>query len=212
MAGIITSLEVQKRNHQRLNVYLDGEYAFGLSRFVGAWLQVGQELSEEKISELLEDDSQEVAYQLSIRFIDYRLRTSSEVEKHLRKKGIQDQVINSVIERLEKNGLLNDENFAKTWIENRSEFRPRSHRLLSAELRSKGVKTEIIQDVLESASPDEDLAYSAAKKRIRRYEHLEWQDFRRKLGSYLARRGFSYSTIRPVVDQVWIEMDKETST
>ena len=122
MAGIITSLEVQKRNHQRLNVYLDGEYAFGLSRFVGAWLQVGQELFEEKISELLEDDSQEIAYQLSIRFIDYRLRTSSEVEKHLRKKGIQDQVINSVIERLEKNGLLNDENFAKTWIENRSEF------------------------------------------------------------------------------------------
>lgn len=209
MSRTITGLKVQKRNHQRLSVYLDDEYAFGLSRIVAAWLHVGQELSEEKIAELLADDALEAAYQKSIKFIGYRVRTSSEVERHLRKKGIEPQVISSVKERLEANGLLNDENFAKNWIENRNEFRPRSHRLLTSELRNKGVNSEIIQDVIESTTPEDELAYLAAKKRIRRYEHLEWQDFQRKLGSFLVRRGFSYSTIKPVVHQVWLEKNQE---
>ena len=209
MSRTITGLKVQKRNHQRLSVYLDDEYAFGLSRIVAAWLHVGQELSEEKIAELLADDALEAAYQKAMKFIGYRVRTSSEVERHLRKKGIEPQVISSVKERLEANGLLNDENFAKNWIENRNEFRPRSHRLLASELRNKGVNSEIIQDVIESTTPEDELAYLAAKKRIRRYEHLEWQDFQRKLGSFLVRRGFSYSTIKPVVHQVWLEKNQE---
>jgi regulatory protein len=209
MSRTITGLKVQKRNHQRMSVYLDGEYAFGLSRYVAAWLHVGQELSEEKIANLLADDAQESAYQKSIKFIGYRIRTSSEVEKHLRKKGIESQVIRSVVERLEMSGLLNDESFAKNWIENRNEFRPRSHRLLASELRNKGVNSEIIQNVIESTTPEDELAYLAAKKRIRRYEHLEWQDFQRKLGSFLARRGFSYSTIKPVVHQVWMEKNQD---
>jgi regulatory protein len=209
MSRTITGLKVQKRNHQRLSVYLDDEYAFGLSRIVAAWLHVGQELSEEKIAELLADDGLETAYQKSIKFIGYRVRTSSEVERHLRKKGIEPQVISRVQERLEANGLLNDKSFAKNWVENRNEFRPRSHRLLASELRNKGVNSEIIQDVIESTTPEDELAYSAAKKRIRRYEHLEWQDFQRKLGSFLVRRGFSYSTIKPVVHQVWLEKNQE---
>ena len=209
MSRTITGLKVQKRNHQRLSVYLDDEYAFGLSRIVAAWLHVGQELSEEEIAELLADDALETAYQKSIKFIGYRIRTSSEVERHLRKKGIEPQVISRVQERLEANGLLNDKSFAKNWIENRNEFRPRSHRLLASELRNKGVNSEIIQDVIESTTPEDELAYSAAKKRIRRYEHLEWQDFQHKLGSFLVRRGFSYSTIKPVVHQVWLEKNQE---
>jgi len=209
MAKRITGLQVQKRNNQRLNIYLDGEYAFGLSRYVAAWLQVGQELTEEKISALLVDDAVESAYQKSTKFIGYRMRTTSEVDKHLTKKGIEPQVIGQVIERLNENGLLNDEGFAKMWIENRSEFRPRSQRLLALELRRKGINSETIQNVIERTPPEDELAYLAAKKRIRRYENLEWQDFQRKLGSHLARRGFSYSTIKPVVYKVWTEKNQD---
>jgi regulatory protein len=190
-------------------VYLDGDYSFGLSRFVAAWLHVGQELTEEKITELLADDAQESAYQKSIKYIGYRIRTTSEVDKHLRKKGIEPQVITRVIARLEEHGQLNDENFAQMWIENRNEFRPRSHRLLAYELRSKGINEEIIQNIIERTTPEDELAYLAAKKRIRRYEHLDWQDFQRKLGSYLARRGFSYAAIKPVVSQIWAEKNQD---
>lgn len=103
MAKKITSLKVQKRNYQRLNVYLDGDYAFGLTRYVAAWLHVGQELTEEKISELLSKDAQETAYQQAIRFIGYRIRTTTEVKRHLSKKGIEEQQIIQVIDRLEEN-------------------------------------------------------------------------------------------------------------
>ena len=210
MAKKITSLKVQKCNYQRLNVYLDGDYAFGLTRYVAAWLHVGQELTEEKISELLSKDAQETAYQQAIRFIGYRIRTTTEVKRHLSKKGIEEQQIIQVIDRLEENGLLNDTNFAQMWIENRNEFRPRSHRLLASELRNKGITSEIIQDTLEDTTPEEDLAYFAAQKRIRRYEHLEWREFHRKLGSYLAGRGFSYSIIKPVIDKLWSEKNQDS--
>lgn len=209
MAKRITGLQVQKRNNNRLNIYLDGEYAFGLSRYVAAWLQVGQDLTEEKITALMADDAVEAAYQKSTKFIGYRMRTTSEVDKHLTKKGIEPQIIGQVIERLNENGLLNDEGFAKMWIENRSEFRPRSQRLLAMELRRKGINSETIQNVIERTPPEDELAYLAAKKRIRRYEHLDWQDFQRKLGSHLTRRGFSYSTIKPVVYKVWTEKNQD---
>jgi regulatory protein len=208
MVQKISGLKAQKRNPQRLNVYLDGEFAFGLSRYTAAWLQVGQELTEERIEELLIQDAQETAYQAAAKFIGYRIRTTSEIEKYLNGKGIEQPIINQVIERLTSNGLLDDKFFAHLWIENRNEFRPRSRRLLTSELKNKGISLEIIEDALKDTMPEEELAYLAAQKRVRRYEHLEWNPFYQKMGSYLARRGFSYSIIRPVIEQIWKEKHK----
>lgn len=209
MAKQITALKAQKRNHQRVNVYLDGEFAFGLSRIVGAWLHVGQELSAEKIAELKVEDELEFAYQRAIRFIGYRIRSVAEVQHKLNQQDINTVVIESVIERLQKNGLLDDLSFAQMWIENRNEFRPRSHRMLAIELKKKGIQSDIISEIIEETTSDEVLAYTAAKKQTRKYKPLEWQEFRSKLSSFLARRGFSYSTINPTVNQVWAERDPE---
>ena len=209
MGKQITALKAQKRNHQRVSVYLDGDFAFGLSRIVAAWLHVGQELSTEKIAELKIEDELEFAYQRAIRYIGYRMRSVSEVQHKLKQQDIDTVVIENVIERLQKSGLLNDLSFAQMWIENRSEFRPRSHRMLAVELKKKGIQSDIISQIIEETTSDEILAYTAAKKQARKYKHLEWQDFRRKLSSFLARRGFSYSTINPTVNQVWAERDPE---
>lgn len=210
MGKQITALKAQKRNHQRVSVYLDGDFAFGLSRIVAAWLHVGQELSTEKIAELKIEDELEFAYQRAIRYIGYRMRSVSEVQHKLKQQDIDTVVIENVIERLQKSGLLNDLSFAQMWIENRSEFRPRSHRMLAVELKKKGIQSDIISQIIEETTSDEILAYTAAKKQARKYKHLEWQDFRRKLSSFLARRGFSYSTINPTVNQVWAERDPES--
>jgi len=210
MGKQITALKAQKRNHQRVSVYLDGEFAFGLSRIVAAWLHVGQELSAEKIAELKVEDELEFAYQRTIRYIGYRMRSVSEVQQYLNQQGIDIVVIENVIERLQKSGLLDDLSFARMWIENRNEFRPRSHRMLAIELKKKGIQSDIISQIMEETTSDEVLAYTAAKKQARKYMPLEWQEFRRKLSSFLARRGFSYSTINPTVNQVWAERDPES--
>ncbi len=206
MGKKITALKAQKRNHQRVSVFLDGEYAFGLSRIVAAWLQVGQELSDEKIEELKDQDDLEVAYQKAIKLISYRIRSESEIRRYLQDQGIPFETIEEISVRLKRNGMVDDLNFARVWVENRNEFRPRSHRMLGIELQRKGIPQEIISQIIEETPPDDILAYNAAQKQVRRYKRLEWDDFRRKLTSFLARRGFSYETTKPIVNQVWAEL------
>jgi regulatory protein len=205
MEKTITAIKVQKRDKQRVNIYVDGEFTFGVSRIVAAWLQVGQTLTDEKISQLRSEELDEVAYRRALKIISYRNRSVSEVRQHLRKKQIPDEVIDHVVDRLDQNGLLDDNQFANLWVENRNEFRPRSHRMLAIELRKKGIGEDIITQVLENTTADEELAYNAAQKQVRRYSTLDWQDFRRKLGSFLARRGFSYETVNLTVHQIWVE-------
>lgn len=195
---------MQKRNTNRVNVYLDDEYAFGLSRIVAAWLYIGQELSDEKITELKTDDSYEVAYQQAINFLSYRARSQTEVINHLKKHDIDDEIIERVMQRLQSSELVNDERFVRNWIENRNEFRPRGQRALAFELRQKGIPEDVIRTNLNELD-EEQLAYTAAQKQAKKYIALQWPDFRKKMYSFLARRGFSYEVSVPVVARVWQE-------
>ncbi len=99
MAHIISDLSVQKRNPQRVNVYLDGEYAFGIARIVAAWLQVGQAISDEKIAQLRDQDERETAYQVALDFINYRPRTEAEIRKNLNRRGVKEEITQYVLDR-----------------------------------------------------------------------------------------------------------------
>ena len=204
----ITALEVQKRNPNRVNVHLDGEFAFGLARIVAAWLRVGQELSDEKIEQLQAEEARERAFQQAMLFLSYRARSESEIRQNLRKHEISEPVIEQTLERLRQGGLANDNQFARTWVENRSAFRPRSRRLMAMELRQKGLNDEAVSSAIADVD-DESLAYEAARKRAVRFKGLEWNEFRKKLSDFLARRGFSYSVVAPVVTRIWNEAHKD---
>jgi regulatory protein len=204
----ITHLTVQKRNPQRVNVHLDGEYAFGLSRITAAWLEVGQVLSEDKIREIQAADKLEAAYQTAYNFLSYRPRSGNEVRLNLVKHGFSEEVILEVIERLSRNGLVDDRKFAQTWVENRSEFRPRSRFALKVELRQKGIDDEVIEGILNSLDEDE-LAYQAALKQSHKYAGLDWVDFRKKMSAFLTRRGFPYAVTAPIVEKIWSQEPNE---
>ncbi len=210
MTRKVTALKLQKRNRNRVNLYLDGEFALGLARIVAGWLEVGQELSEEKIAELQSQDEHEVAYQRALNFLSYRIRSEAEIRRNLQKHQVAEESCHAVITRLQRANLVNDAEFAQTWVENRSEFRPRGRRALRMELRKKGLNQEIIEQALEKIDEDT-LAYQAARKKVRKLENLEWAEFRKKLGGFLARRGFNYATISPIVSQVWAELDNDQS-
>lgn len=201
----ISAVTLQQKNPQRMNIYLDGEYAFGLSRIVAAWLEVGQELSEEKVASLLAEDAIEVAYQKALHFLGYRPRSSAEVRQNLTKRGISDDLVEQTVTRLQQAGLVNDQEFASAWVENRNTFQPRSRSALRMELHRKGLNDEVIQPVLDEQVEEPALARVAARKYAHRLAGLEWPEFRRKLGGFLARRGFSYDTLTPVVSEIWKE-------
>ena len=191
-----------------MNIHLDGEFAFGLARIVAAWLKVGQELSEEKIEQLQAEDARERAYQQSMLFLSYRARSESEIRKNLLKHEIPEAVIEQTLERLRRDGLANDKEFASTWVENRTTFRPRSRRMMAMELKQKGLDQEAIQSAIETVDEDA-AAFEAAQKRAARFKDLEWNDFRRKLSDFLGRRGFSYSVIAPIVTRIWNEVHED---
>jgi regulatory protein len=200
----ITAIKVQKRNSNRVNIYLDGEFAFGLDRTVAAWLSVGQHLEERKIVDLQADDTRERAYQQALLFLSYRARSEKEIRQNLKKHEISEAVIEGTLEQLRQAGYANDEQFARAWVENRSTFRPRGRRALRMELRQKGLDDSIIDSVIAQVD-DDSLAYAAGEKKARKLKGLEWPEFRKKLAAFLARRGFSYATIPPIVQQLWEE-------
>lgn len=201
MAGTITALRLQKRNKDRVNVYLDGRFAFGLAAIAAANLRVGQTLSDEEIARLQEKDDVERAYEHALNFLSYRPRSEAEVRRNLREKSTEDEVTEAVIERLTRAGLLDDHEFARYWIENRREFSPRGVRALRYELRQKGVPDSVIAEALAGLD-DEASARQAAESAARRLAHLEPADFCRRLEAYLMRRGFSYAVIEPLVKEM----------
>jgi regulatory protein len=206
----ITGLKLQKRNKERVNVYLDGAFAFGLSKIVAAWLHTGQELSEEKIAELQAQDNVEIALQRALNYLSYRPRSEKEVRQNLKKHDTHPGVIDEIIDRLKRGGLVNDSSFAELWVENRSEFRPRGARMLRSELWQKGISDEVISETLDDLD-ETSLALKAARKKARRYRDLEREEFRKKLFGFLARRGFHYGIIAEVVPTVWEEISSNES-
>jgi regulatory protein len=208
MAQRITAIEPQQKNPQRVNVYLEGEFAFGLAAVVAAWLRVGQELDEEKIASLKTQDEREITYQKALHFLSFRPRSSIEVRQNLSKRGISESLIEETLNRLQSTGLVDDGAFARAWVENRNTFHPRGKPALRMELRRKGLSDEIVQSVLDTQVDESALAFATARKYARRLTGMEWPEFRQKLSGFLARRGFSYTTLAPVVSEVW----KETQT
>jgi regulatory protein len=201
----ITAIEPQQKNPHRVNIYLDGAYTFSLANISAAWLRVGQELDEAKIASLKSEDEHEVVYQKALHFISYRPRSAAEVMQNLLKRGISEKLAEETVKRLQGAGLVNDEAFARAWVENRNAFRPRGKSVLKMELRRKGLSDETIHAVMEEQVDEQTLAFEAARKYARRLAGLEWLQFRQKLGGFLARRGFSYTILAPVVSEVWKE-------
>ncbi|MGD2144020.1 MAG: RecX family transcriptional regulator [Anaerolineae bacterium] len=208
MGRQITALRFQKRNKDRVNVYLDGEFAFGLTAAEACRLHVGQALSGPDIVELRMKDEIERAHERALNYLSYRPRSVAEVRRNLQKKDMADEVIDAVITRLTRAGLLDDREFAEYWVKNRTRFNPRGFRGLRHELRQRGVSHVVIEEALETFDV-EAAARRTADAGARRLSQAGPREFRRKLQAYMARRGFSYAVVRPMIDEKLEERRRE---
>lgn len=206
MAGTITALEIQRRNKERVNVYLDGTFAFGIPLLEAAALRKGQHLTDEQIAALKARDGSEQAYERAVKFLAYRPRSRAEVQRNLTEKEVDPATIEEVLARLESQGYVDDLSFARYWISNRQQFQPKGARALRFELREKGIASAIIEEVLAEFDAN-DAAYQAASDKARRLKDLDKRTFKEKLGSYLMRRGFNYDTAREVIDRLISEFE-----
>ena len=210
MAGTVTALVIQKRNKQRVNVYLDGQFAFGLAAIEAAKLRKGQYLSDEEIARLKAIDEIETAYEQALHLLSFRPRSTEEIRRKLGERKYSQAAIEAAIERLEQGGLLDDEAFARFWVDNRAQFGPRSIRALRYEMRRKGVPEAIIRSALQGLDETE-AAYQAARSLARRLTQADRQIFYKRVGDFLARRGFGFGIIREAVERLWSEREPSTN-
>ena len=157
------------------------------------------------------EDAREVGYQQALRLLSYRPRASAEVRRNLEKHAMPAEVIEDVLARLQRAGLLDDSRFAQAWVDNRSEFRPRGRRARTVDIRHRGRDDESIHQALAEVD-EEALADQAASKQSRRLAGLDETAFKHKLSGFLARRGFGYAVIRDTVDRHWNKIRNDEGT
>jgi regulatory protein len=204
MANLITSLKIQAKDKNRVNVFLNDEFAFAVSLNAALGLHKGQPLSEAEIEQLKRDDEQQRAYNKALFFLGFRPRSQAEIEQYLREKEVPPPVIETVVQRLLAEKYLDDETFARLWVENREHSRPRSARALRYELQQKGVDKTVINELVETVD-DEAAAWAAVEAKLARWQTLEPPEFFKKLSGFLARRGFTYEVTRRIYKRALAE-------
>ncbi len=213
----ITKIEPQKKNPKRRSIFLDGEFAFGLDEEVlyKYGLKIGEELNQKEIDQILKSEVKKESKDAALKFLSYRMRSEKEVRDKLKKKEFARDIIDEVIGDLKRVNLLDDYEFTSAWIRDRISNKPRGRTLLKQELWKKGIKEEIIEKVLKDYFEDEDeelnLAKKLLEKRKKRYENLNKNVAKRRMMSFLLRRGFSYEIVKEVLKIEDVEVSEENA-
>ena len=207
----ITLILPQERNKRRVNVHINGQYAFSLHQMVAgeAGLRTGLILSDEDIAKLQERDTFVLTQNMAYRFLSYRPRSEAEVRKRLLRAGSSEDDIDKVVGDLKRLELLDDEAFAKYWSEQYGVRRRRGKAMVKAELRRKGIDKEIAEKAVEDID-DYEVAYAAGAKKAKSLKYTDDRDFRRKMSAYLRGRGFNYDSINTVIRKLWDELSVNT--
>jgi regulatory protein len=191
-------------------VVLDGAESFSLHTPLTAGLQRGQVLEPQEIHRLQKEDLLEGAYQRCLGLIARRPRSQSELLQYLRRRKSTAGIAEVVVRRLAERGLANDLEAARTWVENRQAFHPRSKRALRMELRKMGIADAEAGEVLEGVR-DEEAALEAARRKAARMIGRTGKggqvrlEFTRKMTAFLASRGFNFDLARETAGSVWKE-------
>jgi regulatory protein len=205
----VTAIEKQERR-RRYNVFVNGEFALALDPEVlaGSGLAVDKPVAAERLRELSVEDLRKRALDGALRLLAARPRSEQEVRERLTRRGLPHDVIVHAIERLREYGYVNDTEFARFWVEARSGANPRGRFVVRRELRQKGVAQETADEAMESLTETRS-ARKAARQKVGTLRGLEYPDFRNRLAGYLARRGFGWDVIKPVVNDAWKEQHGE---
>jgi len=214
----ITALKIQVRDKARVNVFVDGVYRFSLdiNQVAELGIKNGAEYSEAELAELENESQFGKLYTRSLEYALTRPRSQREMHDYLYrktrdtrtktgqvKKGVSKELTQRVFDRLVQKGYIDDEKFARFWVENRNVRKGMSKRKLDAELRTKGVAPSIIEEVLgASERSDSDELQKIIAKKASRY------DDKRKFMAYLAAQGFRYDDIQEALSDFGVETEE----
>jgi len=198
----ITRIKAQK-NERRVNIYLNERFAFGLpaETLVKTGLKVGQNITTKEIEDLIFKNEFQKFLNKTLRLISARPRSEKEIIDYLKRKKTDPKLIDEVVDKLKSLGQLDDYAFAVWWVEQRVTFRPKGKIALLMELRQKGVEREIGEKIIAEKVDELPLARRAVERKLKIYKNFPPLEFRQKITGFLARRGFSWGTVKEVIDE-----------
>lgn len=150
----------------------------------------------------IEDDNFGVNLNRALRFLSIRPRSEKEIQDYLKKKQVDLLTSQKIIDKLKENKFLDDFEFAKWWIDQRTRIKPRASKLIKFELKQKGISDEIIKNSELKIENDFENALVLAKKRMQRYKNHTPQKIYEKMGRFLSSKGFDYHIIKKVIEKV----------
>lgn len=191
---------------RKVKVYVDGKFFTKISpdAIYKQGLKKGQEMSGEKLENLKHKSETEQAVNKALNLLSYRPRSNFEIKIRLQKKYSKPAVKKALVQLNEKE-YLDDEEFANWFVDQRLKHKPKGPIALKSELYKKGVDRSIIDKVLSEKVSDPDLLKKLARQAVQKktsYLKLPKNEAKKKLLSFLNRRGFSYSTSKLVVDEL----------
>ncbi len=199
----ITAIEPQRRKTRR-SIFVDGEFVVGVDEDVvadlGLW--VGQRLSEDELRGIVHAELVLKAKEKALNLLGYRPRSRVEIATRLSRAGYADDVIEAAMSHLEQLGLIDDAQFARSWVSGRVAGKGLGKARLRWELRQKGVQADVAEEALSAVDADAEyrLAADAATRRWEKDRGTDERAKRRRLASFLRRQGFEWQVIAEVLN------------
>jgi regulatory protein len=205
----ITGIEKQKNCSERVNIFLDGEYAFScsLDSLVKYKLILGKSVDSDQLNSIIEEDNYSKAKACAFRVLERGMKSEKDMLAKLRDKGFEESTCVKVMALLKDYGYIDDGKLAEMYIEQK--LKSEGANKIKSFLYRKGIPEETIREKLESIAEDglESTAYELAYKKYIRMAASE-EDKRKlykKLGDFLMRKGYSYDICKKVLNRIFNE-------
>ncbi len=203
---VITKIERQKKNSKRWNLYVDGEFACGISEdtFLNFGLRTNDEITEETIGEIKKFDEYQYAKKSALDFLSYRIRSVKEITDKLKGKKISAGTIEKTIKHLEKLGLINDEEFAKQLVQSKTGRKPSGKAVIRQKLFQKGISKNVAEKVIDelySPEKEKELILEVYGKYVKKLKGKDKFSRRKKMFEHLMRKGFDVDLINELLNE-----------
>ncbi len=193
--GKITLIQPQKKRQHRFSVFIDEEFAMGVSEeaLKKFRLRVGMEIETETLKALALEEDRLQARDYVIRLLSQRAYCIQQIRNKLKTRQYDESIIESIITLFIQRGYLDDQKYAREFVASRLQNRPRGIPLLKQELKRKGIPDSIIREILSPLEKDIDqmaLAEAALSRRKDYAGEKDPQRRRNKIYRFLAQKGF----------------------
>lgn len=203
---LVTNIKSASKRSSRYKIYLDNEFFGDVDGelVIKYGMRVGKEIDEESLKKLIYENEISKAKNYAFDLLTRRSYSRKEILDKLGRKEFSEDAIKISIETLERLGYIKDEEFARNWVESRKRLKPKGKFALRDELYKKGIDQAIVERVLAEINPSEEreMARRAAEKKVKGYRKLDQKVAKRRLFSFLQRRGFEFEIAREITEDI----------